>query len=394
MHSSSKKTWNYEMLFLQTIAIIAMVIGHVGHQLPLMTDAFYPIYSWHMPLFVFISGYFLSAREGYGRFVWRKCKRLLLPALGVRFALALLAVVASLSGLYERGLSLDLYGMLVDPFVMCEAYPLSNAMWFIFQLFLLEMLMGALIRIPSGHTPVALAGCLLPISLLSVYLAIRQPPAGWTIPLLRTGYLAFFMAAGYLYRHKPLFGRVRPWCVLGVITAVQATFLLLSGETLSFSVHPMSFPDTASFLIPFLAAVNGIIALLCLAKWLAPVLDKSRFCLWVGSGTKAVLYFHELCLLLINCVYMVLWHRTDSALFQGFQPDMVRAAWYGFSLGGSPLGQLPYLVLSLVLPIGITRLLNRPPKFWKRILLWGALWIGLALFLTMMGKYAVEAVGL
>ena len=50
------KKLNYQMLILQTIGIILVVVGHVGG-IGLFSDWF-PISSFHMPLFVFISGYF------------------------------------------------------------------------------------------------------------------------------------------------------------------------------------------------------------------------------------------------------------------------------------------------------------------------------------------------
>ena len=112
------------------------------------------------------------------------------------------------------------------------------------------------------------------------------------------------------------------------------------------------------------------------------------------SHTKHVLYYHELCLLLINCCYMVLHHKFHPALLEGFSPLMVRAAWYAFPVGGTGLGQLPYVLVSLLLPPLMAEYISRRTKKWQRAALWAAAWGMVALFLMVIGKYAYEAVGL
>jgi len=146
--------------------------------------------------------------------------------------------------------------------------------------------------------------------------------------------------------------------------------------------------------MPILTTLSAAAVLLSLAKILSPLLQGKRLLELVGGGTKDVVYFHELCLLFINCVYMVLCHRTGSALFNGFYYDMIRAPWYVFALGGNNWARLPYILLSIALPVGCTWYVRRQPKRWLRVCLWLILWLITAAFIILMGKYAREAVGL
>ena len=58
------------------IGIFLMVIGHTGIPLPLRIW----IYSFHMPLFFFISGFFYKRdKYGIGSFVKARCKTLVIP---------------------------------------------------------------------------------------------------------------------------------------------------------------------------------------------------------------------------------------------------------------------------------------------------------------------------
>lgn len=389
--------WNDELLFVQTIAILAMVLGHTGPTLTPVGAKIFPYYSWHMPLFVFISGFLFSDRESYAAFVLKKTRRLLLPALGVRAVLASLALIASNTRLHTPGLTLTVEGLLINPFIMCDAYPLSNAMWFIFQLYVLELLFGLFIRIPgkwTRPTVLLLSLALSAGSLYYVHQILGHPPEGWSVFPLRTAYLLFFLAAGHAYRRKHDHWRMKPWFVLIAVFLCQTVYVYGTGHQINFSAHSMDVVSVSLFFSPIITPLTAAACLFSLAKILSPHLQGNMVLRLVGGSTKYVVYFHELCLLLINCVYMVLCHRTSWALFDGYTYDMIRAAWYAFPLGGTEIGRLPYVIISIGLPVLMPALIGRASKLWQRIALWSAVWLLCASFLMVMGKYAYEAIGL
>ena len=389
--------WNYELLFVQTIAILAMILGHTGPEFTVISTRIFPYYSWHMPLFIFISGFLLSEQGSYPAFFWKKTRRLLLPALGVRAALAGLALIASRSGLHAAGLTLSLEGLLLNPFILCDAYPLSNAMWFIFQLYVLEVLFGALIRIPGRWTHRIVLGASFALCLGSLYYVhevLGTMPSRTEVFPLRTLFLLFFMAAGYTCRRWQHRWKVSPWLVLIGVAALQSLYVYTTGHGIVFSAHHMNPDQTTLFFMPALTPLTAAACLFSLAKILSPILQGSRVLRTVGGGNKYIVYFHELCLLVINCLYMVLWHRTDWSIFDRFSCDMIRTPWYAFALGGTKIGRLPYVLISVLAPVGIPLIIRRFPKRWQRAALWLLLWIGCAVFIKVMGKYAVEAIGL
>lgn len=389
--------WNYELLFVQSIAILAMILGHTGPTFTPIGQTIFPYYSWHMPIFVFISGFLFSESGSYGAFLKKKTLRLLLPALGVRVALTGLALIASRTNLHNPGLTLTLEGFLVNPFIMCDAYPLSNAMWFIFQLFVLEVIFGALIRIPGKWTRQMLLAVSLVFSLASLYVVhgvFGQQPEGWIVFPLRTAFLLFFLSAGHTYRRWHDRWRIKPWVVLAVVFVCQTVYVYATGHEINFSAHSMDVANVSLFFMPIVTTLTAAACLFSLAKIFSPILQGRTLLRLVGGGTKYVVYFHELCLLLINCVYMVLCHRTGWALFEGYTYDMIRAAWYAFPLGNTNIGRLPYVIVSIGLPVLLPALIRLAPKRWQRIALWTIVWLGCAAFLLVMGKYATEAIGL
>lgn len=73
---------NSLILFLQTFGIILVVVGHTGESIPYLSKW---IYSYHMPLFMFISGYLLKytneqiSKIETKEFFYKKIERLIYP---------------------------------------------------------------------------------------------------------------------------------------------------------------------------------------------------------------------------------------------------------------------------------------------------------------------------
>ena len=194
---------NIYISVIQTIGVILVVAGHSmdGGKLHEW------IYSFHMPLFMFISGFLLRYTGGrkqiplrdtilYGRkgFIWKKVKRLLIPY----FTISTLAFLpkALLSSFALRPVDLTVAGFLHQ-----LIYPWDNVIiyfWFLPTLFLIFMIViyGA-----------KLCGCFtmtwhshVIILVVLVLLHIYNPLAA--VSLLNLGgvvaYLLYF-AAGYYY---------------------------------------------------------------------------------------------------------------------------------------------------------------------------------------------------
>ena len=56
------KEWNYKFLVLEALAIIFVVLGH-NQPINMCLNNIFLFYSFHMALFVFISGYFFKETD-------------------------------------------------------------------------------------------------------------------------------------------------------------------------------------------------------------------------------------------------------------------------------------------------------------------------------------------
>lgn len=71
---------NKQMRILSAIGMILVVAGHLGYSL-FDVGGLFPYYSFHVFIFLFVSGYFYreEAEQQLLRYIGKKCKALLLP---------------------------------------------------------------------------------------------------------------------------------------------------------------------------------------------------------------------------------------------------------------------------------------------------------------------------
>lgn len=120
----------------KAICIILVALGHyVPEGAPMWYESLHDwIYLFHMPLFMFASGYIYNAfkrEESYSSFIWKKVKRLMVPYFVVS-ALIITIKLVSQKGMYvENPVSWFSYAKI---FYLPEA---GYFLWFIWALFLI-----------------------------------------------------------------------------------------------------------------------------------------------------------------------------------------------------------------------------------------------------------------
>lgn len=77
---------------LKGLGIFFVILGHTIKN----NDLYVWIYSFHMPLFFFISGYLTEPRNSikdYNQYIWKKCKNLLFPFFIFRILLVFIGLL-------------------------------------------------------------------------------------------------------------------------------------------------------------------------------------------------------------------------------------------------------------------------------------------------------------
>lgn len=140
MDSTFKQKYNYTFGILTAMAIIFVVAGHLNYNI-FTLEGLFPYYSYHMPLFIFISGYFYKEEyENHVRmFLWKKIKRLVIPYFIWNIFYGILVLILKRFG-FTIGNEMNLYTVFVQPFIDGHQFYFNLAAWFLLALFIIEVL--------------------------------------------------------------------------------------------------------------------------------------------------------------------------------------------------------------------------------------------------------------
>lgn len=194
--ATSKKKIEW-LAVLQGFSMLLVVIGHVSltnvpkdPSTPIATGIERTIYSFHMPLFIFISGWLffytcIRKEKSYRDVVKAKVKRLGIPFLA--FTLVATVLKAAFPSLMHRPVTAQ---ELIDTFLLFRSNPLGE-MWFIVVLFEL-MLLYPVYKIIVKNKTVAVIGLGGAILISKLFPEISYYSLG------RVAYMLPFFVAGIL----------------------------------------------------------------------------------------------------------------------------------------------------------------------------------------------------
>lgn len=380
---SEKNTTEYNAVFgiLAGLAIVMVVAGHLGYGI-LTVGELFPYYSFHVPLFLFISGYFYkeTAEEAPLAYVAKKVRRLLVPYFIWNLVYGCVAWLFRRNG-FGMGEEISLRTLFVSPFLHGYQFIYNYAAWFVPVLFVIEML-NLLMRLaarglcsvfsrpgPGGGSGrkgggyrsdrwewLYLAGSLA-VGTAVVYLAIGGHVWGDYKAPGRILFLYPCFQMGQCYKKKlERHDTVKNLPYFAVVVGVQA--LLQTGcNGLAFSsVWCTGFANGP--LIPYVTVVTGVAFWLRIARILAPAVGESGVVRDLGQNTYTVMMHH---VMVFMAVKMIL---AGIAAGSGFCPDFDFEQFYHnidyiYLVNGAEHFKMVYLAAGLFVPLGLRKIAIR-----------------------------------
>lgn len=306
---------------MQAFGIILVVAGHSTYQLGHaghVPSICRWLYTFHMPLFFFISGYLLkysNTRKGIqlsdmpalGKdgFITGKARRLLVPYVIISSVVFIPKTMMSAIALRPVDMSVWSYlGMLLYPHTNVIGY-----FWFLPSLFLIFCMAYIAAKTKAKTNDSLLILCLITVSIVN-------PGTGF-LGLDSALYNAVFFAAGYMFRKHML------ETVVGRHSATTAAV------TFTVSVALMYAPDTGVRYL--LSSFNGILMSVALAHLY--IAGKMRFLDHLDGATYTIYllsWFPQVASqqILISLVPGITWHVTTAlAFFSGLYVPLMVHRW-------------------------------------------------------------------
>lgn len=127
------------LLHFDIAKALCIILVAIGHYVPDGMPEWYKmlhdwIYTFHMPLFMYASGYIYIAfkkEEPYGQFIWKKVKRLMVPYFSTS------AIVITIKLLTQRGMYVENPVTALSYLKMFYSPEAGYFLWFIWALFLM-----------------------------------------------------------------------------------------------------------------------------------------------------------------------------------------------------------------------------------------------------------------
>ena len=307
--------------FMQAFGIILVVAGHSTYQLGHaghVPSICRWLYTFHMPLFFFISGYLLKFRNtrkgihlsdmpalGKDGFITGKARRLLVPYVIISSVVFIPKTMMSAIALRPVDMSVWSYlGMLLYPHTNVIGY-----FWFLPSLFLIFCMAYIAAKTKAKTNDSLLILCLITVSIVN--------PGTGLLGLDSALYYAVVFAAGYMFRKH---------MKKTVVVSHSAT---TAAVTFTVSVALMYAPDTGVRYL--LSSFIGILMSVALAHLY--IAGKMRFLDHLDGATYTIYllsWFPQVASqqILKSLVHGIKWHVTTAlAFFSGLYVPLMVHRW-------------------------------------------------------------------
>ena len=343
---------NRQFCILSALAMILVVMGHVDEGM-LTIGGLFPYYSFHIALFLFISGYFYKPEkeEQIGAYLTGKARSLLLPYFIWNVFYGLLVVVLRAAGFYIGNLP-TLRTLFVEPFLSGHQFLYHAPAWFVPALFLAEaanVVIRRALRMFRIRSEWAVMGLYLCMGFAVAWLSAHGYVYDWYRIPGRIMYMLPCYQMGQLYRQKlEQHDHLPGWFYFGGIFAIQLLLSAFCGSLAVSAAWVNGFSNGP--VIPYVTAVTGIAFWLRVSKMLTPALSKSSFWDYFGRNTYAVMMHQVLAFLIVKSVFAL--GNTALGCFTDFDWNAYLTDVYYFYLpNGLTQFKMLYVIAGIALPL-------------------------------------------
>lgn len=337
---------------LSALAMVMVVAGHAGYNILTIGDLF-PYYSFHVPLFMFISGYFYKEEDERHPLLYfqKKVKGLLVPYFIWNVVYGLTAVVLHRFG-FALGGDFSLYNLVLEPFISGYQFLYNYAGWFVPALFLIEaanLIMRLILRKMHLYYEILILTASMLVGMAVVWLAIGGHVWGWYKMPGRLLFLYPCFQMGCFYKKKlESHDRLGNLPYFVIVFGIQLILNLCCNGLAFSSVWCTSFANGP--VIPYVTIVTGIAFWLRVAKVLAPLVKEDGAVSYLGRHTYTVMMHHVMVFMGIKMVLAAI------AAYTSWLTDFDWVQFYGnidyfYLVKGVETFKFVYLAAGVAVPL-------------------------------------------
>ena len=358
-HAAAPKGENMVFRALYLLAIVFVVDGHTTLADMFAMDGLFRYYSFHLMLFAFGAGYFFRMRESLAKDICSRAKRLLLPLYGWNFVYGVGAAALRRFGGFTLGEPLSAYTLLLAPIVDGEHFVWNLGSWFIFPLFMAQVLYSVIRRLAKlwkENEWITFLAALIPGVIAVTLCGAGENPAA-PVCILRPLILLPGYAGGMLYKQKLEKRDTLPTVPYLLIVVILRALLCIRYENLAYLLSNCTYFVCGPFGV-YAGAALAIAFYLRIARLIAPYVAKSRLALCLSRNTFAVMMHHYMGFFAVNCVFLVF--NALGVWAQDFSVKSFRTMEnYNYAPSGHTELNVLYLLAGLLLPLAVAFVMDQ-----------------------------------
>lgn len=359
---------NKKLRILSAIGIILVVAGHLGYDL-FDIGGLFPYYSFHVFIFLFVSGYFYKkeSEERIGSYLIGKCVTLLLPYFVWNLFYGLLAAFLHKAG-FSIGEALSLKTLFLSPFLDGHQFLYHFPAWFVPVLFMIEVINVLMRKVLSlvhcNYEWLIFAGCLA-VGILTVWLAAGGHVWGiYKLP----GRLLFMLPGfqmGRIYREKlERYDTLEDGPYFLLVMGIQILLTIFCAGLAFSAVWVGSFANGP--VIPYFTVITGIAFWLRIAGIISNIPYLSKKMIYIGRNTYSVMMHHIASFMLVKSVFYLISRLTP--LCAEFDRELFFSEInFVYLAGGSEGSKWIYLLAGIGLPLVIASLQQKAGYYFSKI---------------------------
>ena len=262
------------------IATVLVIIGHLKYTNPVVQAW---LYTFHIPLFFFLSGYVINF-DKYNNlidFIIKKFKNTIVPY----FLLSIVTwVFVECINNPIQSMDMDSFRKFLGIFICVKGTPYYLTLWFIISLFFAQIILYILNKFNNDKKMII---SLVVLFFVAIYISYIYEP-GWILVSDTIPMATVFLGIGFLVRkHQKWFEKIYNlgyFIVFSVLTIILGFMNL--GDIARVDLY---YQDLGNPLLYFVSAMCGIFMTLIFSKYF----DKLKLIRYIGTNSLVFYAFHR-----------------------------------------------------------------------------------------------------
>lgn len=359
-----KQEYDFQFKILYALGMIFIVAGHCNNGgISLLYDWFNP-YGFHIPMFMFCSGYFFKDRNTLNikEFVIKKFKSLIIPLYLWNSFYAVLLIILHNFG-FSFGGTVNVYNILISPINNGHQFFFNMGGWFVIPLFMIQIFNVCFRRAMSYAykkiNELAYVLLYLFLGIIGILISQQIELTPWLLVLVRFCVLLPFFQFGIYYKKNlsSSINKISNLIYFLFIFIVDLILINLNDGVLTFT-YSWCNDLNSGVLMPYLVGCLGIAFWLRISRILASIITNEKIVLLIADNTYSIMINQFLGFFLLKLIFggmNYFLHVSKNFNWELFKNDF----WYYYIPGSLNNNLVLYLIAGIVFPIVLQLILNR-----------------------------------